>query len=156
MIRKISNNRVFKAFLVFCMAFSLGFATPILASPLKVNFGDLLKDAAKTAGIAALIRGASDELNNFVNGLLSNNKAATRDMTKVVPILSIDRKVAVGAAQVAGSKELLDKVRAVVMLQADYQGKFRIKAYIPADSSNPLSFARVNGVGISAVIDVTL
>lgn len=142
--------------ILFIISMTIGFLSPQNVYGFKIDVGNIVKDIAITAGTAALVRGMSGDLNSFINGLLSNNNAATRDMTKVVPIVSVDRKVSVGAAQVAGSKEQIDRVRAVVMLQADFQRKARIRVYVPSDSSNPLEFSRVQGVGTSAVIDFSL
>ena len=35
-------------------------------------------------------------------------------------------------------------------------GKFRIKAFVPSDSTNPLKIKRVSGVGITALIDTSI
>ena len=44
---------------------------------------------------------------------------------------------------------------AVGQLEISWNNKlFRIKGLIPMDSVNPTSFSRVQGVGVSAVIDV--
>jgi hypothetical protein len=50
----------------------------------------------------------------------------------------------------------VEKVQAVGQLEISWNDKlFRIKGLIPIDSKNPTtSFSRVQGVGVSAVIDV--
>ena len=49
----------------------------------------------------------------------------------------------------------IEKVEAVGQLEISWNNKlFRIKGLIPMDSKNPTSFNRVQGVGVSAVIDV--
>jgi hypothetical protein len=34
--------------------------------------------------------------------------------------------------------------------------KFRVKALVPVDSTNPTNFTRVQGVGVSAIIDIKI
>jgi hypothetical protein len=51
----------------------------------------------------------------------------------------------------------VNKVKAVVQLETSFMDKlFRIKAMVPADSQDPTSFHRVDGVGVSAIIDVKI
>ena len=46
-------------------------------------------------------------------------------------------------------------MEAVGQLEISWNNKlFRVKGLIPMDSKNPTSFNRVQGVGVSAVIDV--
>jgi hypothetical protein len=80
-----------------------------------------------------------------------------------VPVLSLSIGIGnpsgayIGAAQVSGPKEAVDKVQAVALLEADFQTAFRIKAYVPVDNLQPWqAFRRVPGVGVSAVIDVRI
>ena len=77
--------------------------------------------------------------------------------TKVVPIISFGSGGHIGAAQVMGSSEQVARVEAVLQVEGDFNGRtFRVKALIPSDSKNPLKFSRVQGVGVSAVIDVKI
>ena len=62
----------------------------------------------------------------------------------------------IGAAQVSGPKELVEQVAAVAQVEADWQKVMRLTVLIPVDNINPLEMKRVNGVGVSAVIDVYL
>ena len=81
--------------------------------------------------------------------------AGTNYATKVVPIVSIGNRGYIGAAQVIGDADQVEKVEAVGQLEISWNNKlFRIKGLITMDSKNPTSFNRVQGVGVSAVIDV--
>ena len=83
--------------------------------------------------------------------------AGTDYATKVVPILSVGGSGYIGAAQVVGPAEQIAKVEAVGQLEFSVNDQlFRIKGLIPMDSKNPTSFSRVQGVGVSAVIDLRL
>lgn len=123
--------------------------------PAAQAFG--LGDILKVGGISILIDKFSDQLNGFINTLTFKKGAGSDYATKVVPILSFGGGGYVGAAQVMGSQELVDKTQAVVQIEGDFSGgTFRVKALVPIDSKNPTNFSRVNGVGISAVIDVRI
>ena len=126
-----------------------------LAMPAAQAFG--LGDILKVGGISILIDKFSGQLNSFINTLTFKNGAGSDYATKVVPILSFGGGGYVGAAQVMGSQELVDKTQAVVQIEGDFSGgTFRVKALVPIDSKNPTNFSRVNGVGVSAVIDVRI
>jgi hypothetical protein len=116
------------------------------------GFRDLFKKYVKTSAIAAVVRKAAPALNNFVNGLLLNKGLPNKSQTKVVPLFSFGKKLAVGAVQVSGSSKQLSKVRACVQIDGVFSsGKFRVKAYVPTTSST--KFKRVHGVGVTALID---
>ncbi len=117
----------------------------------------------KTLGIGYAVRAFAPQINNFINDLLQNKGAAVREQTKVVPILSISIGISnpsgayIGAAQVSGPKDAVDKVQAVALLEADFQTAFRIKAYVPVDSLEPWkAIRRVPGTGVSAIIDIRI
>jgi hypothetical protein len=111
-----------------------------------------LKKAAKTYVIAGIVRKFSDELNNFINGLLLNNSIPNKELTKVVPLIGGGTHTAVGGAQVSGPADKLAQVQAVFQVDGEFQrGKFKVMAYIPTTSSTELD--RVYGVGVTAIID---
>lgn len=117
----------------------------------------------KTIGIGAAVKAFAPALNTFVNKLLQAKDAQTQQTTKVVPILSITLGVntpgqaAVGAAQVSGPKASVDKVQAVAVIDANYQGSFSVRALVPVDSLEPWKrLVRVPSVGVSAIIDLKL
>ena len=56
-----------------------------------------------------------------------------------------------------GPSELVDQTEAVLQLEGNFNGsQFRVKALIPIDSKNPVKFNRVQGIGVSAIIDVKI
>jgi len=117
----------------------------------------------KTLGVAYAVKTFAPQINNFINDLLQNKGAAVREQTKVVPILSISIGIAnpggayIGAAQVSGPKDAVEKVQAVALLEADFQTAFRIKAYVPVDNLEPWKgIRRVPGTGVSAIIDIRI
>jgi hypothetical protein len=77
--------------------------------------------------------------------------------TKWVPILDVaNNGVRIGAAQVAGPKVQVEKVKAVAQLELQFRRTARIKVYVPIDSYNVLSLDRVQGVSVWAVGDVRI
>lgn len=122
------------------------------ALPAANAFG--VGDIIKVGGIGYLVDRFAGPLNNFINTLLLRNKAEVGYATKVVPILSFGGGGYIGAAQVMGSQDAVDQTQAVIQIEGDFNGNFRVKALVPINSKNPVNFTRVNGVGVSAVIDV--
>jgi len=121
------------------------------------DLGDILKDGALIIGGGALVKGLAEPLNDFINTLTFNRGAKFEGYTKVVPIVSVGSGTHIGAAQVGGvTKSAVDKTKAVAQLEGDFN-RVRAKALIPIDSENPIQrFRRVQGVGVTAIIDVKL
>lgn len=127
----------------------LGFAGTATTS--AFNLGSIVK----IGGVGYLVSQFGDQLNSFLNGILMKNGVGTDYATKVVPIVSIGQGGYIGAAQVVGPTEQVAKVESVGQLESGFNGKmFRVKALIPLDSKNPTNMTRVQGVGVSAIIDV--
>lgn len=142
------KKRVVISMLLLCLL-------SVTAIPVTQAFG--LGDILKVGGISILIDKFSEPLNKFINTLTFKHGAGTDYATKVVPILTLGSGGYIGAAQVTGSQELIDKTQAVVQIEGNFNGsQFRVKALVPIDSKNPVNFSRVNGVGVSAVIDVSI
>jgi len=117
------------------------------------DLGSILKGG----GIAILVSKFSTPLNNFVNTITLKHGSSTDFATKVVPIITVGGGTYVGAAQVTGEQYLIDQTKAVLQVEAAFGGnQFRVKTLIPIDSDNPLNFSRVQGVGVSALIDVRI
>jgi len=116
------------------------------------GLGSILGGIVKVGGIGFLVDKYGESLNSAINSVMMKEGAGTNYATKVVPIVSIGNRGYIGAAQVIGDA---DQVEAVGQLEISWNNKlFRIKGLIPMDSKNPTSFNRVQGVGVSAVIDV--
>ena len=116
-----------------------------------------LGDVLKVGGIGFIVDRFAGPLNSFINTLTFKNKAGNEFATKVVPVLTFGSGGYVGAVQVTGSQELVDRTKAVLQLESDFNGgQFRVKALVPIDSKNPVNFTRVQGVGVSATIDVRI
>ena len=84
------------------------------------------------------------------------NGAGTNYATKVVPVLSVGTGNYIGAVQVIGPQRQVEKVKAVGQLDASINGIARANAYIPLATTNVMNLHRVDGVGVSAVVDLKL
>jgi uncharacterized membrane protein YczE len=141
------KQRIIIFLLVLCL--STAMMVPTVSAGIEI--GDVLK----VYGIGLLVDRFSEPLNKFINGLTGNHNVASVASTKVVPIVSIGAGTYIGAAQVTGPEELVDQVKAVAQIEGNFHGRtFRIKALIPLNSKNPIGASRIEGVGVSAVIDV--
>jgi hypothetical protein len=140
------------------VALLLIIASMVFAAPLAyAGIGDILKEGALIIGGGALVKAIGPQLNNFINTLTFNKGVKFDGYTKVVPIVSIGTGTRIGAAQVGGvNKAAVDKVKAVGQLEGEFSS-IRANVMIPIDSENPLKqFKRVQGVGVTAIIDVKL
>lgn len=111
----------------------------------------------KAGGIAVLVDTFSGQLNSFINTLTAKNGVSPDYATKVVPVITVGSGSYAGAAQVTGPQDLVDQTKAVLQLEGDFSGdRFRIKALIPINTKTATNFSRVQGVGVSAQIDVKI
>lgn len=132
-------------------------ASFVLVNSVPTVNASILGDIFKVGGIGYLVDRYADELNDFINSLMAKNGVSSEYATKVVPIITVGSGGYVGAAQVSGPQELVDQCKAALQLEANFMDRtFRVKALIPIDSKNPTNFSRVQGVGVSAQIDVKI
>ena len=126
----------------------------------QVSIGSLIK----LFGIGYVVKQFGPQINSAINTLMLNNQAQNRELTKVVPIISVGVGLGtsggayIGAVQVQGPKASLDKVQAVAQLEGSFMNQIRLRALIPVDSLTPLpgKLHRVYGVGVTALVDFSL
>ncbi len=124
----------------------------------SASLGDkLLGKVLKGAAIAVLTNALSDQLNDFINTVTLNKGVPPEAETKVVPILAFGSGTRAGAAQVTGPRKLVNRVKVVVQIETKFSAKnLDIEIFVPSDTLNPINFNRVEGVGVSALIDLRL
>lgn len=130
-------------------------APVIVSTALPRILGIDLDDVVKVGGVVWVVSEYGEEINKFINTLLDNNDAKTDASTKVVVIIS-PRGRYIGAAQVAGPRAAVEKVRAVVQLEERFMAGIRVKAMVPIENEKATNLRRVQGVAVSAVIDVRI
>lgn len=111
----------------------------------------------KAGGIALVVDRFGGDMDRALNRL-TNTRPDKNFSTKVVPILSAGNGAHIGAAQVMGKPELVRQVQAVAQIEGDFLGReVRLRALIPISTKNPQNrIDRVEGVGISGIIDIRL
>ena len=103
-------------------------------------------------GIVLAVSTFGGQINSFINNSLNQNQAAAVGATKVVPIISVGRGLYVGAAQVMGVPAGVSRTQVVASVNVTI-GNLTGSALVPISTRVPGStLARVEGVGVSAVI----
>ena len=148
-------NRFRKQTAVLLLAALSLAAVPTSATAL--DLGDILKKGALIVGGGALVKALAEPLDDFINTVTFNRNAKFQGYTKVVPIVSIGDGTHIGAAQVGGqAKSAVERTQAAAQLEAEFKG-VRVRILIPSDSINPIErFNRVQGVGVTAMIDADI
>ena len=114
-----------------------------------IHAGDVIKGAA----VLVAIKNLGPTINKGLNTLTFNKGYAT----KVVPMGSVGEKMYLGGAQISASSGTINKVNALWQYENLFSGgQFRVKILVPTTSSNPLKMKRVDGAGVTAVIDIAL
>lgn len=118
-----------------------------------------LDSILKGAGIFVVVDQFGGELNKGINNLIGHNNSED-SYTKVVPIVTVglNSSEAVGAAQVRGTQDQVERVRAVAQVEGEVIG-IRLRALVPVATrspSNANSLNLVDGVGVSGIIDLEL
>jgi hypothetical protein len=124
----------------------------LASSAWAIGLGDILK----VGGIAYLVDRYDSDIDKFITKSLDEQGAAAQGATKVVPILSLGSGGYIGAAQVVGTPESVQKVKAVIQLEGNF-GSVRAQILVPTvvdkATKNP---DRAKGVGVSAVIEFAI
>ena len=119
------------------------------------SFGAVLPVEASGA-IGLVIDKYGSSINSFLNKLLNQKNLGTTYATKVVPIVSIGNGSRVGAAQVTGPTAEVEQVKAVAQVEGSFNNIARVKGLVPVNSANPVGASRIQGVGVSAIIDLKI
>jgi hypothetical protein len=118
-----------------------------------------LKQIIKIVGVGAAVTQFGPQINSALNKLASHRDSDDVS-TKVVPIISagVNSRKAIGAAQVMGPRDQVERVKAVAQLDQDLFGReIKIRAMIPVASENVVqNIRRVEGVGVSGIVDLKL
>jgi hypothetical protein len=158
-MRNLSKIAILTGLMILLGLPSFAFKMP------KFKLGNPLKDPPKTAenvlkavGVGIVISQIAGPMNDFINTLMMNYKAPNKDMTKVVPIVTLGQGIQAGAAQVSGPADLVNQVKNVISIAGtfDKEKRSQVQGLVPNSSSNPLEIYRVYGVGITAIVDYRL
>ena len=121
----------------------------VVTTAQAIDLGQILK----VGGVAFLVSQYGDQIDSFLTKTLDERDAAVMGATKVVPILSLGGGGYIGAAQVVGNPDNVQRVKAVFQIEGKLGG-VRAQVLLPTVtdkvSGNP---DRAEGVGVSAVIE---
>ena len=130
----------------------------LVTSPVSAGLLDFIGEAVAGTAVFLLVDNFGKDINSFINHLLDQNQKDTKAATKVVPIISVLDGAGVGAAQVTGDKAKVDKVKACLQIESNktFGSPVRIRCVIPVNKKAITDVSRVEGVGVSALIDIKL
>jgi hypothetical protein len=123
------------------------------AGHLGVNLGDLIG----VVGGGFVVSAIAGPINDFINTITLNRGRRWRDTPR-----SFHRFHRIGhpyrrgpGCRAPGRLHQRNEGRA--QIEATFQNRLRVKILVPIDSENPIQrFRRVQGVGVSAIIDLRL
>lgn len=137
---------------VLVLVLAIGMLNPLFIRPARaIDIGDILL----IGGIVLVVSTFGDRIDDFINSALRQREVQAAGASKVVPIFSVGRGTYVGAAQVVGVPADVRRVQGVAAIEATL-GNLSGNALIPISTRRPgggSSLNRVEGVGISAIID---
>lgn len=111
----------------------------------------------KEKGMTLALDHFSEKIDNYVNEN-APLKIESGTATKIVPVVTIGSKGYIGAAQISGPKEQVDKCKAALSVEGQLaSGAVRVQYLVPIDTNKPTSLdnvRRVQGVGVRARLDL--
>lgn len=119
-----------------------------------------IREVIKIFGVGAAVKQFGPEMNRSVNRMIGHRDSDDA-FTKTVPIITVglNTRGAIGAAQVMGARSNVQRVEAVAQVEGNIFGEIKIRALVPVDSLNVAdarSIRRVEGVGVSGIVDLRL
>ena len=114
----------------------------------------ILDKVIKGGAIGYVVDATAGPLNDGINTVTAKYGVSTTDATKVVPIISVGDGSRAGAAQVSGPQSKVDQVKAALIIETIIG--IRAKILIPVDRVDYKNVNRVQGVGVSASLDVKI
>ncbi len=127
----------------------------VIGNVSSVANASVLGTILKGGAVGAVVNATADSLNKAINTVTAKYNVSTTDATKVVPIISVGDGSRAGAAQVSGPQEKVDQVKAALIIEQTILG-IRAKILLPVDSLDYKNVNRVQGVGVSASLDVKI
>ena len=115
----------------------------------------ILDKVIKGGSVGYVVDATAGPLNDAINKVTAKYGVSTTDATKVVPIISVGDGSRAGAAQVSGPLEKVNQVKAALIIEQTILG-IRAKILIPVDRVDYKNVNRIQGVGVSASLDVKI
>lgn len=124
-----------------------------------LDLGDILGKVLIVGGVGFIVKEFGEDIDHFINGILSQRGIEQEGKTKVVPIIRVGGAgMAVGAAQVVGPAQQVKKVSAVAEIEITIGDSARARGLVPVSTKEVAtdSIRSVGGVGVSANIKIPL
>ena len=123
--------------------------------------GAQLGSIIKGGAVVVVVDKFGRDINKGINSLMGQKGVTQTAATKVVPILSLGDSGYIGAVQVSGPKASVDKVQGVAQIEGRFKvpvvDGLRLRALVPVSTKTPhKGIDRVEGVGVSAIVDIKL
>jgi hypothetical protein len=134
---------------------SVGIALLCMALGATIARADLITEALKIGGISLVISKFGGRFNDALNKLMDIPTNDPKFSTKVVPIVTVGKGTAIGAVQVAGPRASVEKCKAVAQLETKVLG-VRLRALVPIEAVKVTNVRRIDGVGVSGIVDVKM
>ena len=115
----------------------------------------ILDKVIKGGAVGYVVDATAGPLYDAINKVTAKYGVSTTDATKVVPIISVGDGSRAGAAQVSGPLEKVNQVKAALIIEQTILG-IRAKILIPVDRVDYKNVNRIQGVGVSASLDVKI
>lgn len=128
-------------------------------------FSGVLPRPAQAVGIGSILKVGSvilvvsifgHQINTIIHNALGQRSAAVAGATKVVPVFSVGSGAYIGAVQVVGMPMDVQATQGVAAIRVSI-GNLSGTKLIPISTKKPSDgdgLSRVNGVGISEIIDL--
>lgn len=127
----------------------------VLGNSMVPAHAGIFDKVLKGGVIGYVVDATAEPLNKGINAVTAKYGVSSTDATKVVPIISVGDGSRAGAAQVSGPQYKVDQVKAALIIEQTILG-VRAKILIPVDRVDYKNVNRVQGVGVSASLDVKL
>ncbi len=109
----------------------------------------------KVGGAIVIADRFGGQINTVLNKVTGQKNLAESDLaSKVVPILSLGSRKAVGIVQVSGTQAAIDQTKAVAQIDTKLPLGGSARVLIPINTRSTDNPKRVPGVGVSAIIDI--
>ena len=115
----------------------------------------ILDKVLKGGVIGAVVNATGPEINKAINAITAKYGVSSEYATKVVPIIAVGDGSRAGAAQVSGPQAYVDQCKAALQIEQTIFG-VRAVVLIPIDRIDIKNINRVQGVGVSAQLDIKI
>ena len=118
----------------------------------------VFRQILKVGGAVAVADRLGPQIDSAINSLTNQRNLGAEAETKIVPVLSVGQGKFIGIVQVAGPRDAVNQTTAVAQLETRLPlvGNSRTRVLVPINARSATNMRRVNGVGVSAVIDLRL